>query len=514
MKPPHYDMIIIGTGAGGATLAYSLCRSGMRILMVERGDFLPQEDENWDPRAVFRARRYHTTERWRNIRTGRKISPKEFYWVGGKTKVYGSVLLRLRAEDFDELPHREGLSPAWPIRYDELEPYYTYAEQLYLAHGAEGRDPLEPSRSAPYPFPPLPEGPYIDQLFGRLESQGLHPFPLPIGIDYREGGPCLYCRTCDGYPCRVQAKSDAEVRCLRPALASGNIDLLTRARALRLVSDPTGRVAAVEVDRDGERQQLHADRFVVACGAIQSAALLLNSVSSRFPRGLANSSGLVGGNLMFHNATGIVAIHWLRRNEARFQKSLGLMDYYLHGPDWPYPMGCVQLLGFYPLQYNGVPLIGNLLNQRSIQLFALSEDLPDPENRVLLNSQGAVGIHYRPNNLRTHRRLVRATKRHFRRSGYSTVLSQFVAQPKDAGAHECGTIRFGADPRTSVLNPLCRAHDVENLYVVDSSFFPSSGAVNPALTVIAQALRVGAHLGGISIPASAPHLQYPHMTTS
>lgn len=507
--PAHYDVIIIGSGAGGATVAYSLRNSGKRVLVIERGQYLPQEPQNWAPYAVFKQRRYHTTERWRNLLTGRAIAPKEFYWVGGKTKVYGAALLRLREADFGELEHREGISPAWPITYDELEPYYSFAEQLYLVHGQAGLDPVEPRRTTDYPYPALPESAYIHELYKRLELQGLTPFPLPLGIDYRPGGPYTYCRTCDGYPCNVHAKSDAEVRCLRPALQGGHVELMTGAQALRLHSNRQGEVESVEIEKDNERQRLHADLFIVACGAIQSAALLLRSASPLHPRGLANSSGLVGRNLMFHNATGMVGIHPLRRNTARFQKSLCLSDFYLSGSDWPYPLGTIQLLGFYPLQHNGVPFIGQFLNERSIQFFALSEDLPQPSNRVELCEDATVGIRYQPNNLLTHRKLVSLARRVFRRAGYPLVASQFVLQPKDAGAHECGTIRFGNNPAESVLDTYCRSHDVPNLYVVDTSFFPSSGAMNPALTVIAQALRVGEHLGGTRITPSADLAEGP-----
>lgn len=499
----QYDVIIIGSGAGGATLAFSLRNCGKRVLVVERGEHLPLEPQNSDSTAVFKQRRYHTTERWRNVLTGRAIAPKEFYWVGGKTKVYGATLLRLREADFGQLEHREGVSPAWPITYDDLEPYYGFAEQLYLVHGQAGRDPNEPRRTTDYPYRALPESAYIHDLFKQLEHQGLTPFPLPLGIDYRPGGPCTYCRTCDGYPCHVHAKSDAEVRCLRPALEDGNVELMTGAKALKLHTNSHGAIESVEIEKDNVNQRLYADLFVVACGAIQSAALLLKSKSPLHPQGLGNSSGMVGCNLMFHNATGMVGIHPLRRNTARFQKSLCLTDFYLRGPDWPYPMGVVQLLGFYPLQHNGVPFVGRFVNERSIQFFALSEDLPEPSNRVELCDDAAVGIRYQPNNLLTHRKLVSLTRRTFRRAGYPVVASQFVIQPKDAGAHECGTVRFGKDPSDSVLDAYCRSHDVPNLYVVDASFFPSSGAMNPALTVIAQALRVGEHLGGMRIRPTA-----------
>lgn len=502
-----YDLIILGSGAGGATLAYSLRHTGMRILVVERGDFLPKEPQNWDTTAVFGQRRYRTTEVWRNADSGRRIQPTEYYFVGGKTKVFGAAFLRLRQRDFESLEHCEGISPAWPVSYSEMEPYYARAEQLYRVHGTAGADPTEPSRSAPYPYPALPQGEYIQQLTARLCEQGLRPFPIPMGLDYRDGGRCLYCKTCDGYPCHVDAKCDAEICCLRPALDSGNVELLVNTFARRLLVGSDGLIDSVEVEHDGTTQTLRAGQFVVACGAIPSAALLLRSHCSSHPTGLANSSGLVGANLMFHNCTGMVGIHFTRHNTAEFQKLLTLTDYYFSGPNWPYPLGTIQLLGFYPLQYGGMPGLGRWINSRSIQFFSMSEDLPDPQNRVLCDDSGHIRLRYRPNNLRTHRRLVRLATQHFRRAGYSLVLSQIVPQPQQAGTHVCGTVRFGHDPRTSVLDPFCRTHDVPNLFVVDASFFPSSGAVNPALTIVAQALRVGDHLAQTQCVEESRHAE-------
>ena len=509
-----YDIIIIGTGAGGGTLAYALRASGARVLLLERGDFLPQEPQNWSPEAVFDQQRYKPKEVWQDAE-GRPFHPGVHYYVGGNTKVYGAALPRLRRADFEVIEHEGGISPAWPIRYEDLEPYYVRAEQIYLVHGVSGDDPTEPPRSGPFPFPPVPHEPYIAELAEQLRAQGLHPSYLPIGIDLRPGGRCIRSKTCDGFPCQLLAKGEADVCCVRPALESPDVELMTHTYARRLLTDPSGRrVTAVEVERDGERFEVHADIVVVACGAANSAALLLRSANSVYPNGLANSSGLVGRHYMVHNNTALMAVHPTRRNPTVFQKTLAVNDFYFRGPDWPYPMGNLQLLG--KLQAGMLtanqPLVPRRVLQavadRSVDWWAMSEDLPDPENRVTLGSDGSIRIHWKPNNLVAHAKLVQAARQMLRRAGYPIVLTQRMGI--ETNSHQCGTLRFGNDPSTSVLELFCRSHDIPNLYVVDSSFFPSSTAVNPALTIAAQALRVADHL--MVRRSSAASMAHPRST--
>ncbi len=509
-----YDIIIIGTGAGGGTLAYALRASGARVLLLERGDFLPQEPQNWSPEAVFDQQRYKPKEVWQDAE-GRPFHPGVHYYVGGNTKVYGAALPRLRRADFEVIEHEGGISPAWPIRYEDLEPYYVRAEQIYLVHGVSGDDPTEPPRSGPFPFPPVPHEPYIAELAEQLRAQGLHPSYLPIGIDLRPGGRCIRSKTCDGFPCQLLAKGEADVCCVRPALESPDVELMTHTYARRLLTDPSGRrVTAVEVERDGERFEVHADIVVVACGAANSAALLLRSANSVYPNGLANSSGLVGRHYMVHNNTALMAVHPTRRNPTIFQKTLAVNDFYFRGPDWPYPMGNLQLLG--KLQAGMLtanqPLVPRRVLQavadRSVDWWVMSEDLPDPENRVTLGSDGSIRIHWKPNNLVAHAKLVQAARQMLRRAGYPIVLTQRMGI--ETNSHQCGTLRFGNDPSTSVLELFCRSHDIPNLYVVDSSFFPSSTAVNPALTIAAQALRVADHL--MVRRSSAASMAHPRST--
>ncbi len=497
-----YDLIIIGTGAGGGTLLRALEASGAHILVIERGDFLPKEDANWQVQAVFNEKRYKPRERWLDASTGAEFQPGVHYYVGGNTKVYGAALPRLRREDFAALEHEGGTSPAWCVDYDTLEPYYNRAEALYAVHGQSGADPTEPPRSQPYPYPAVPHEPYVEALRQRLEAQNLHPFFLPMGVDLREGGRCIRCKTCDGFPCKVDAKSDADVCCVRPALeANPRITLWTNTRALRLLTDASGRaITGLEVERGGQRQQVRAQRYVVSCGAVNSAALLLRSACDAHPDGLANTSGLVGRHYMVHNNTALTAINPLKRNPTVFQKTMAVNDYYLRGDDFPWPMGNIQMLGKLQAGMLSVsqplvprPVLSEMAN-RSVDWWVMSEDLPDPENRITLGPDGRIVVHWKPNNRVAHSRLIAASRAMMREAGYPLVFTQTMGI--ETNSHQCGTLRFGTDPATSVLDPYCKAHELDNLYVVDSSFFPSSAAMNPALTIAAQALRVGDHLLG------------------
>jgi len=490
-----FDIIIIGAGVGGGTLAYALRNCGAKVLLIEQGDYLPQEAQNWEPQAVFDEARYKPDETWEDAGNGNIFKPGVHYYVGGNSKVYGAALPRFRREDFGAVEHEGGTSPAWPFSYDDLEPYYAEAERIYWVHGQTGEDPTEPPRSGDFPFPAVPHEPYVADLVARLQGQGLHPFHYPMGIDLREGGRCIRCKTCDGFPCRVLAKADADVCCVRPALESPDVTLWTHTRVKRLLTDATGRrVTAVAIEREGETMEVPAGTVVVACGAVNSARLLLRSANNLHPDGLANGSGQVGRNYMVHNNTALMAVHPLRVNTTVFQKTMAVNDFYFDGPDFPYPMGNMQMLG--KLQAGmltaakpGVPrpLLQAMAN-RSVDWWIMSEDLPSAENRVELKTDGGVRVHWRPSNLVAHERLIDAARTMMKRAGYPLVFVERMGI--ETNSHQCGTVRCGADPATAVLDPYCRAHEVENLYVMDSSFFPSSAAMNPALTIAAQALRV------------------------
>ena len=508
MNERQYDIIIIGTGAGGGTLAKALAPSGKRILLLERGRWLQREKDNWDTKAVFLDAKYKSHEAWQD-RDGRTFSPGIQYWVGGNTKVYGAALLRFRKEDFAELKLEGGVSPAWPIAYDDLEPYYCQAERLYHVHGVRGEDPTEPPASEPYPHPPVSHEARVGELFEDLKKCGRSPFHLPMGIMLNEADPqnsaCIRCDTCDGFPCLVHAKADAEVVAVRPALAHDNVELICGAYVQRLQTDASGRtVTAVHVERDGADEVYRADVVVVSCGAINSAALLLRSASDRHPNGLANGSDVVGRHYMCHNNSAMLALS-KRENPTSFQKTLGLNDFYFGDDDFEYPMGHIQMLG----KSNATMLRGDApwfapgfvlqgMARHAVDFWLTSEDLPDPHNRVELTSDG-IRLNYTPNNVNAHRRLMKRLQSLLSRLGCRERLinrNLYLGKkiPIAGVAHQCGTIRFGTDPATSALDIHCRAHEVDNLYVVDGSFFPSSTSVNPGLTIIANALRVGEHL--------------------
>jgi len=497
MSAERYDVVIIGTGAGGGTMLHALAGSGARILIVERGEFVPQEDANWDPAAVWKDLRYRTTEHWFD-ENGTAFLPYTHYGVGGNSKFWGSVLYRLRREDFGMLRHADGVSPAWPIGYDTLAPYYDQAERLYHVHGQAGEDPTEAPR-VPYPYPPVPHAARIAAIVEQLRALGLHPSALPLGlIRPGEAGGCQLCNTCNSFPCRIHAKSDADVICVRPALAQPNVTLWTGAFATRLVTARAGaRVEAVEIERGGARHRIEAGLVVVSCGAVNSAALLLRSADPAHPQGLANSSGLVGRRYMAHLATMMQGFHPFRKNDTVFQKTVAINDFYLTSR-FGYPLGQIQSQGrtHGVMAQTVVPVVPLWAYEawvaRGVDWLAMSEDLPMDENRVVVDAAGQIRLHYRPNNLKAHARLVKETRRILKRLGFWLVMTH--SHKNRNTTHQCGTLCFGVDPTASVLDPFCRTHDVENLFVVDASFFPSSAAVNPALTIIAQALRVAEHI--------------------
>ena len=509
----RYDVAVIGTGAGGGTLAWALAPTGKRILLLERGEYVPREQANWSTRAVNAEGRYQTREVWRDT-DGKPLHPHTNYWVGGNTKFYGAALFRMRREDFGEVKHWGGVSPAWPIDYDDLESYYTAAERLYHVHGARGLDPTEPSTSAPYPHPPVSHEPRIQHLADDFARQGLHPFPVPLGIMLDEARPrtsaCIRCATCDGHPCLLGAKSDAQVVAVDPALRHPNVTLLTGAYVAKLETDASGRsVTRIVVERGGVCEEYRADVVVVSAGAINSAALLLRSANERHPHGLANGSGVVGRHYMGHVNSVLMALSQCP-NPTIFQKTLAVNDFYFGADDWPHPMGHISFVGKLDADTlrAGAPAIApgwtlELMARHSLDFWLTSEDLPDPDNRVTLDRAGNIVLAYRPNNEEAHRRLVGKLREAMQKQSRCSVHGHechqglfarnlFIGQqiPLAGVAHQNGTVRFGQDPRTSALDTSCRTHDVDNLYVVDGSFFPSSSAVNPALTIAANALRV------------------------
>jgi choline dehydrogenase-like flavoprotein len=506
-------VIIIGTGAGGGTLAHALANSGKNILLLERGDFLPRELDNWDAKSVFVDGKYISKDTWFD-RDGKPFQPQVHYNVGGATKLYGAALYRLRPQDFGEIRHVNGISPAWPLSYDDFEPWYSAAEQLYQVHGEHGEDPTEGRWSQQYPWPPVSHEPRLQQISDDLAKGGYHPFHAPCGILLDEAdrprSHCIRCATCDGYPCMVHAKSDAEDIAVRPILGRDNVTLVCDAEVTRLETDPTGRaVTGVVVSRGGQREVYAGDIVVISAGAANSAKILLASASDAHPHGLANGSDQVGRNYMFHNSKAIAALS-KERNDTIYQKTLGLNDFYFATKDYQYPMGNIQMVG----KSNAEAMRGEKPDltwfapewtltdtaRHSVDWWLTTEDLPVPENRVTLDKDGNIHLAYSHTNLEEADRLYGELKKILNHTGmaaHHVFRKNFYADMEIAlagCAHQAGTCRFGADPATSVLDTDCKTHELDNLYVVDTSFFPSIGAVNPGLTAMANALRVADHI--------------------
>ncbi len=515
----HFDVVVIGSGAGGATLAQRLAPTGKSILILERGEHLPREAENWSPKAVFIQRRYRTQEHWYD-RAGHPFLPMTHYWVGGNTTFYGAALMRLRARDFEEVRHAGGVSPAWPIRLADLAPYYDEAERLWRVHGARGDDPTENGDEPPYAYPAVTHDPGVALLKTHWENQGWRPFSLPLGVKLDETSPvtstCIKCKTCGGYPCLLRAKCDARTLAVEPMLGLPNVTLLTGRKAVRLETDPSGkRVSSVVCETEHGEERWSGDMVVVAAGAANTAALLLKSASAAHPNGLANGSDQVGRNYMFHTLTAMVSVTG-RPSEVTFPKTLACNDFYWGDPRGGYdlPMGHIQLLEYMSgqtlegevsdwLPPTLVPNeLANAMAARMLSMLVISEDLPDPANRVRVRPDGSIVLEYQHNNLEGHERLVKTLKESLDGfADHAHPISQHHFQfdsllPLYGTAHQLGTARFGADPRSSVLDPDCKAHEVDNLYVCDTSFFVSAAAVNPTLTTVANALRVGDHLIG------------------
>jgi len=527
---PHYDVIIIGTGAGGGSLLNRIAPSGKRILVLERGPFLPREKDNWSYHGSFK---YYSSETMYN-KAGGEIHPGFCYYVGGNTKFYGAALFRLRERDFEKFRNKDGFSPEWLLKYADFESYYDQAEELYQVHGKAGEDPTEPPRKRDYPFPPISHEPRIKEVFEILRARGMKPYPAPMGIRINEAlmhlSPCIRCDTCDGYPCMVQAKSDADVLAVRPVMREPNITLLTEAKVLRLHTSASGReVTGVVAEIKGEQMMYTGDIVVVSCGAVNSSALLLRSANDKHPHGLANnSSGLVGRNLMKHVLGSLVGVSTLKPNPSRFQKTMAINDFYWGEPDYEFPMGNIQLMGKtvieglrgYEDKY--APLTIEEVAKNSIDWWLTTEDLPDPNNQVRVEGDQRIIIDYTENNSEPFDRLAERWKGILKEIGcgchilpqanYFTPKSGYFTtkMPMHSLGHQVGTCKFGDDPKSSVLDLNCRTHDLDNLYVVDGSFFVSSGAVNPTLTIIANALRVGDHLlERLDARTTTPSLERP-----
>lgn len=479
------SVAIVGSGMGGATTAYGLAQAGIDCLVIERGDFVKKEDANWSAREIFINQKYKPNEKWLDEK-GKSFTPGVHYIVGGNTKVYGSSLPRFRENDFQQIDHKEGTSPAWPFTYQDLEPYYCQAEQLYKVHGATGEDPTEPPRSQPFPYPALTHEKYILNLASKLTAAGVKPHSNAMGVDLKSDGKCIRCATCDGFVCKLDAKSDAQTCALDPAIKTGKVKLETNLKVTQVIVK-NGKVDHLLAQRDGQEVKIIAKKYVLSLGAVNTAALLLRSGS------VANSSGLLGKNFMMHNNAHIAAFDVKSKNDVIFQKTLSFSDWYFDGGSG-YPLGAVQLIGkVQPIMMKSyatkVPLaILKFIADRSVEFVVMNEDLPATSNRVEITSNGMIQIYRKAVNTSAHKELMQKTKRVLRKSGFQAIF----VQPFDISmnSHQCGTSVAGHDPKLSVVDQYCKTHDIENLYLIDGGFFPSSAAMNPALTIAAQALRV------------------------
>jgi choline dehydrogenase-like flavoprotein len=411
-------------------------------------------------------------------------------FVGGATKFYGAALYRLRESDFRETCLEAGTSPSWPISYADLEPYYAEAERLFRVHGAVGKDPSEPPRSGPFPHGPLPHDPIIARMASAVERSGTAVAPIPLGLDYGDGGRCTLCGACDGYYCQIDAKMDAEVAALRPALATGHVKVLTKATCQRILTNRAGTaVEGVEVAVDGETQAYRSDTVSVNCGVPDTALLLRRSRNAAHPEGLGNDHGMLGRHMGGHY-TGVMfpLVSW-RPMGSRHTKTIAINQFYEASTEWPYPTGVIQVAGQMPIWDRANPILRPALRAfatRSLTCFYMTEAPATFDAGLLFDGDGVARTVAPPFNRETFFRLRRLATRAFRKAGYFVV-------PRNRRYlwHPVGTARMGDDPKTSVTGPYGMVHGIAGLYVTDASTLPSAGAVNTALTIAALALRAG-----------------------
>jgi choline dehydrogenase-like flavoprotein len=498
MPEKSADIVIMGSGPGGSALAYALKDSNAKVLVVERGGYLPIEPANWDAKAVFSCERYKTSEIWFDVIRRKAYKPGNHYWVGGQTKMYGANLQRFRAEDFENLEHVEGISPAWPIRYEDLEPFYGEAEKIFAVRGEAGVDSTEPFRSTPFPFPAISHEPAVAQLVKKLEAEGFNPHPLEIAVHW-EGAGCnseFPCTGCDGFPCYAKGKADAETQCLQPALKSSNVQLLTNTTVNRLTTSANGRqIIAAEVNSRGGTMTIKGSIFVLACGAANSPTVLLRSQNAAWPDGIGNRYDQVGRHYMLQNQSALMSVRPFGKTNLKMQKTVGIHNFLFEAPGFPYPAGAIQTLGKLTglmIQSDQPYLPQQLLNSmadRSIDWWMTSEELPDPNNRIQLGKDGRIEVTWQPNNEKAHKVLLTQVKKMMRGAGFPFNFHKRFGIA--ANAHQCGTLRLGIEPTNSVCNPTGKVHDTNNLYIADASVFPSSTAMAPALTLVALSLRMG-----------------------
>lgn len=475
----RYDAVVVGSGAGGSTLAYRLATRGLQVLVVERGDYLkPGRQGLSEAPGIYQ---YH-------LGAG---GPDGKSFVGGQTKFYGSALYRMRESDFQSVEHESGISPAWPITYWDLEPYYQEAEALYAVHGSPAGDPSEPPRRRAFPHAPISHGPIVSELVERIERLGVSVAAIPRGLDYGPGGKCILCATCDAHYCQLDAKMDAEIAALRPALATGNVRVAVRTECLRVLTDRAGgHVTGVVIRRQGKEATVFAD-VVAVCAAIPGSAVLLRrSRTNKHPQGLGNDYGNLGRYLAGHSVGMIFPIVSWKKLPPLHTKTFAINGYYHGAPEWPFPLGVIQVAGQIPFWEKSSRLmrpLAQLVGTHALTCFYMTEALATRDSGLLFEGD-LIGRRIAPvHNAKSFAKLRELAVGIFRRAGYPTLAPRRVHDVW----HEVGTARAGTSPETSVVDMNCQVHGIEGLFVMDCSVLPSAGAVNTALTIIALALRAG-----------------------
>lgn len=474
---PRYDAIVIGSGAGGSAVTYKLALAGKKVLVIERGrELKPQEPVS--PRAIGR---YVNDE----------VNPGEnaARFLGGQTKFYGAALYRMRESDFEAVTHETGTSPAWPFQYPALEPYYTEAERLYHVHGDASSDPTEPPRSAALPFPPLPHSEVVKPIVERLQAAGTPVSAIPRGLDYGPKGKCVLCPTCDGYYCQLDAKWDAENAVLRPAMRTGNVDIVLHTHCKKILTNEEGtRAIGVVINHANTEYTVMGDHVIVAAGLPDSMMLLWQSRTTKHPAGLGNATGNLGKHLGGHSV-GIVfpIINWMGM-PANHTKTFSISNFYNGAPHWKYPMGIIQVAGQMPywrLASRIMRIPARLVAKRSLMCFFMIEAIPTSNSGFNITADSISEKIEPPVSTETFEQAREYAADVFRKAGY------YVLARKNPASlwHETGTARMGDDPATSVCNANCEVHDIRNLYVTDASVLPTAGAVNTCLTIVAVALK-------------------------
>jgi choline dehydrogenase-like flavoprotein len=506
-----YDAVIVGSGFGGSLIAHTLVNAGLDVLMLERGDWVERGPHNWEQDASVDLTPFYTTEMpYRVLAGGNKDVMGAYSCVGGPSVFYGGVSMRFREADFKADPEIVGdSSAAWPFGYSELEPYYARAEHLLGVAGEAGEDPTEPHRSGPYPHRFNGLSATSRRIADAARSLGLNPFRMPLAINFRDDdgrAACVACTTCDTFACAIGAKNDLATGVLPDLIARG-LELQPNTVATRLEVD-RGRITSVACHdkRTGESRRVRGSLVFVCAGAIGSPHLLLASGLEE----LSPAGHTIGRYLMRH-CNAIVFGFFLRHpnKPAEFHKQLAIHDFYFGHPEVETPVG--KLGSMQQLQSPPVGLVkamlpwpvGQLLSpgvKRLTGLLVMAEDVPQVGNGVALDPSGqkdrygvprlTITHHYADRDLAACNALTGQAKRVLRAAG---GLFSYVHHIRTF-SHAVGTVRMGDDPGTSALDPYCRFRGVENLYVVDGSFMPTSAGLNPSLTIAATALRVGEHV--------------------